>query len=67
MAKHCGDIFVVRPRKSTPVDVIILDSLSKVNKLMINKSMLAGKSVQVVKAVFGATLNKIGMIHIKKV
>ncbi|MGL9736192.1 MAG: hypothetical protein ACR5LF_13100 [Symbiopectobacterium sp.] len=54
---HSGDIFVVRPGESIPVDGVILDSLSEVNE-----SMLTGECVPVVKMVgaevFGATLTK---------
>ncbi len=61
---HSGDIFVVRPGESIPVDGVILDGLSEVNE-----SMLTGESVPVVKAVgaevFGATLNQSGMLRVK--
>lgn len=61
---HSGEIFVVRPGESIPVDGVILDGLSEVNE-----STLTGESVPVVKAVgaevFGATLNQSGILRVK--
>ena len=53
---HEGDIFVVRPGESIPVDGVVLDGVSS-----IDEAMLTGESLPVAKQVnakvFAATLN----------
>ncbi len=59
-----GDIFVVRPGESIPVDGVVVEGISE-----INESMLTGESVPVHKSkndkVFAATLNHNGVLRIK--
>jgi P-type Cu+ transporter len=56
-----GDVFVVRPGESVPVDGIVLDGASSVNE-----SMLTGESLPVAKEpgahVYAATLNAQGVL-----
>lgn len=58
---HEGDIFVVRPGESIPVDGVVLDGVSS-----IDEAMLTGESLPVVKQpdfrVFAATLNQEGLL-----
>ncbi|QLF92519.1 copper-translocating P-type ATPase [Pseudomonas sp. ABC1] len=59
-----GDIFVVRPGESIPLDGLVLEGASE-----INESMLTGESVPVLKGegdkVFAATLNHNGALRVK--
>lgn len=59
-----GDIVLVRPGDKVPVDGEVLEGVSSVDE-----SMLTGESLPVEKkagdAVFGATINKNGMLRIK--
>ncbi|PWC10900.1 heavy metal translocating P-type ATPase [Brenneria roseae subsp. americana] len=59
-----GEVFVVRPGESIPVDGVILDGASDVNE-----AMLTGESVPVVKGVgsevYAATLNQSGMLRVR--
>lgn len=59
-----GDIFVVRPGESIPVDGVIIEGISE-----INESMLTGESVPVHKSkndkVFAATLNHNGALRVR--
>jgi Cu2+-exporting ATPase len=61
-AVKCGDIFVVRPGESIPVDGIVIDGSSAVNE-----SALTGESIPVDKAagdpVSAATINQSGMLR----
>ncbi|WP_215749373.1 MULTISPECIES: heavy metal translocating P-type ATPase [unclassified Gluconobacter] len=61
---HTGDIFVVRPGESVPVDGEVLDGASDVNE-----AMLTGESLPVLKQagseVFGGTINANGMLRVK--
>ncbi|MGB8339530.1 MAG: heavy metal translocating P-type ATPase [Burkholderiales bacterium] len=56
-----GDIFVVRPGESVPVDGLVISGVSS-----INESMLTGESLPVAKTegarVFAATLNQQGLL-----
>lgn len=58
---HEGDIFVVRPGESMPVDGVVLDGVSS-----IDEAMLTGESLPVAKQVnakvFAATLNQDGLL-----
>jgi P-type Cu+ transporter len=57
-----GDIFVVRPGESVPVDGLVMSGESS-----LNESMLTGESLPVSKTVgakvFAATLNQQGLLH----
>ncbi|MBM9402349.1 copper-translocating P-type ATPase [Gluconacetobacter azotocaptans] len=59
-----GDLFVVRPGESIPVDGTIVDGRSD-----IDESMLTGEGIPVGKqagdAVFGATINRDGVLHVR--
>lgn len=59
-----GDIFIVRPGETVPVDGIVLEGASDVNE-----AMLTGESVPVLKQktdqVFGGTMNANGMLRVK--
>lgn len=59
-----GDVFVVRPGESIPVDGTILDGQSD-----IDESMLTGEPVPVAKGtndpVSGATINRDGVLHVR--
>ncbi|GBQ89608.1 cation/heavy metal transporter [Gluconacetobacter johannae DSM 13595] len=59
-----GDLFVVRPGESIPVDGAIVDGRSD-----IDESMLTGEGIPVGKqagdAVFGATINRDGVLHVR--
>ncbi|WP_242501354.1 heavy metal translocating P-type ATPase [Komagataeibacter xylinus] len=59
-----GDVFVVRPGESLPVDGTVLDGASDVNE-----AMLTGESLPVVKrvhdTVFAGTLNTTGSLRVK--
>lgn len=59
-----GDMLVVRPGESVPVDGVVTDGASDVNE-----SMLTGESVPVLKQknnqVFGGTLNANGVLRVK--
>ncbi|GAA4495051.1 heavy metal translocating P-type ATPase [Gluconacetobacter tumulicola] len=59
-----GDVFVVRPGESIPVDGTILDGRSD-----IDESMLTGEPVPVAKGVndpvSGATINRDGVLHVR--
>ncbi len=61
-----GDVFIVRPGESVPVDGIVLSGTSSVDE-----SMLTGESVSQLKKtgarVFAATLNGHGMIRCKAI
>ncbi len=61
---HVGDIFVVRPGESVPVDGEVLEGASEVNE-----SMLTGESVPVLKEagqdVFGGTMNANGALRVR--
>ncbi|KXV40682.1 hypothetical protein AD942_05535 [Gluconobacter japonicus] len=61
---HVGDIFVVRPGESIPVDGTVLDGSSDVNE-----AMLTGESIPALKQtgsdVFGGTINANGMLKVK--
>ncbi|AHK70664.1 hypothetical protein AD931_08035 [Gluconobacter oxydans] len=61
---HVGDIFVVRPGESVPVDGEIIEGSSE-----INESMLTGESVPVLKEVgnevFGGTMNANGALRVR--
>lgn len=61
---RAGEVFVVRPGESIPVDGVILDGISDVNE-----AMLTGESVPVLKSanavVYAATLNQSGMLRVK--
>jgi P-type Cu+ transporter len=56
-----GDVFIVRPGESVPVDGVVVEGQSTVNE-----SMLTGESLPVSKApgarIFAATLNDLGLI-----
>ncbi|MCW5604197.1 MAG: copper-translocating P-type ATPase [Burkholderiales bacterium] len=56
-----GDVFIVRPGESVPVDGIVIDGASS-----IDESMLTGESLPVAKApggrVYAATLNQQGLL-----
>jgi Cu+-exporting ATPase len=58
---HVGDMFIVRPGESVPVDGTVIDGESTVNE-----SMLTGESLPVAKAagarIFAATLNDRGLL-----
>ena len=58
---HTGDIVIVRPGETIPVDGVVIDGRSTVDE-----SMLTGESLPVEKKVgdkvVGATLNKLGML-----
>ncbi|HEX5803333.1 MAG TPA: heavy metal translocating P-type ATPase [Azospira sp.] len=57
-----GDIFIVRPGESVPVDGVVVDGASS-----INEAMLTGESMPVAKAagdrVFAATTNELGQLR----
>jgi Cu+-exporting ATPase len=59
---HVGDVFVVRPGNSVPVDGVVLDGCSSVDE-----SMLTGESLPVAKKqgtrVFAATSNTQGLLR----
>ncbi|MFT4020364.1 MAG: heavy metal translocating P-type ATPase [Acinetobacter sp.] len=59
-----GDIFVVRPGESVPVDGVIIEGSSE-----FNESMLTGESMPVLKqvqdTVFAATLNHNGVLRVR--
>ncbi|MDI6653562.1 heavy metal translocating P-type ATPase [Gluconobacter japonicus] len=61
---HVGDVFVVRPGESIPVDGTVLDGSSDVNE-----AMLTGESVPALKQtgsdVFGGTINANGVLKVK--
>lgn len=61
---YVGDIFVVRPGESVPVDGEIIEGASEVNE-----SMLTGESVPVLKEVgqdvFGGTMNANGALRVR--
>ncbi|GBR67268.1 heavy metal translocating P-type ATPase [Gluconobacter kanchanaburiensis] len=61
---HVGDIFVVRPGESVPVDGEIIEGSSEVNE-----SMLTGESVPLLKEVgnevFGGTMNANGALRVR--
>ncbi|MQR98413.1 heavy metal translocating P-type ATPase [Gluconobacter aidae] len=61
---HVGDIFVVRPGESVPVDGEIIEGASEVNE-----SMLTGEGVPVLKeagnGVFGGTMNANGALRVR--
>ncbi|KXV26894.1 heavy metal translocating P-type ATPase [Gluconobacter japonicus] len=61
---HVGDIFVVRPGESIPVDGTVLDGYSDVNE-----AMLTGESIPALKQtgsdVFGGTINANGVLKVK--
>ncbi|MBF0859030.1 copper-translocating P-type ATPase [Gluconobacter sp. LMG 31484] len=61
---HVGDIFVVRPGESVPVDGQIIEGSSE-----INESMLTGESIPVLKEigneVFGGTMNANGALRVR--
>ncbi len=61
---HSGDIFIVRPGESIPVDGIILEGTSE-----IDEAMLTGESMPVIKhpqdQVFAATINYHGVLRVK--
>jgi Cu+-exporting ATPase len=57
-----GDVFIVRPGESVPVDGLVIDGASS-----INEAMLTGESMPVAKAagdhVFAATSNELGQLR----
>ena len=59
-----GDIFVVRPGESVPVDGVVLSGISE-----LNESMLTGESLPVVKKegtnVYAGTLNQTGTLRVE--
>ncbi|WP_338029747.1 heavy metal translocating P-type ATPase [Gluconacetobacter tumulisoli] len=59
-----GDLFVVRPGESIPVDGTIIDGRSD-----IDESMLTGEGIPVGRQagdpVFGATINRDGVLHVR--
>ncbi|WP_374729405.1 HAD-IC family P-type ATPase, partial [Nguyenibacter vanlangensis] len=61
---HVGDVFIVRPGESVPVDGTILQGSSD-----IDESMLTGEAVPVGKGagdpVFGATINRDGVLRVR--
>lgn len=61
---HVGDVFVVRPGESIPVDGTVLDGSSDVNE-----AMLTGESVPALKQtgsdVFGGTINANGVLRVQ--
>lgn len=61
---HVGDVFIVRPGESIPVDGTILQGSSD-----IDESMLTGEAVPVGKGagdpVFGATINRDGVLRVR--
>ncbi|WP_082779514.1 heavy metal translocating P-type ATPase [Acetobacter cerevisiae] len=61
---HVGDMLVVRPGESVPVDGVVVDGTSEVNE-----AMLTGESLPVHKQadaqVFGGTMNANGVLRVK--
>ncbi|MGK4328740.1 heavy metal translocating P-type ATPase [Lonsdalea quercina] len=61
---RCGEVFLVRPGESVPVDGVVIDGLSEVNE-----AMLTGESQPVVKQaeaqVYAATQNHSGVLRVR--
>ncbi|MFP1951482.1 heavy metal translocating P-type ATPase [Lonsdalea quercina] len=61
---RCGEVFLVRPGESVPVDGVVIDGLSEVNE-----AMLTGESQPVVKQaeaqVYAATQNHSGALRVR--
>ncbi|MFP1981124.1 heavy metal translocating P-type ATPase [Lonsdalea quercina] len=61
---RCGEVFLVRPGESLPVDGVVIDGLSEVNE-----AMLTGESQPVVKQaeaqVYAATQNHSGALRVR--
>lgn len=61
---HVGDMLVVRPGESVPVDGVVVDGTSEVNE-----AMLTGESLPVLKQVdaqvFSGTMNANGVLRVK--